>query len=404
MLLFILIVFFDELVYGVGEAAWPLIRTELALSYLQIGLIQTLPIWLGNLLEPFFGILSDTRGYRRRIILLGGIGYSVAVAGMMGATGFLPFLFAALLYNPSSGAFVSMSLTALMDSDPKRHEQNMARWAAGASAGALAGSVLIGILVVLGLSWRIGYGMALILGVSLTVTAIVLRSFGQSHPKARKAPIPLREFLPNVIEAARKPNVIRWLVLLQFSNLMMDVLFGYLALYFVDVVNTDGSQAAIAVTIWTGIGLIGDILLIPLLERVRGLDYLRVSAVIEFVLFIALLVIPGVTAKYIILALLGFFNAGWYPILEAQVYNALPRQSGMVATLASVTSTVGSLLPLGMAALAEVFGLGVAIWVCLLGPIALFIGIPSGAVSVPLDVDDEEEEGGDSIEEDEETE
>ena len=33
-----------------------------------------------------------------------------------------------------------------------------------------------------------------------------------------------------------------------------------------------------AVVVWIGTALVGDLLLIPLLERVRGLSYLRLSA------------------------------------------------------------------------------------------------------------------------------
>ena len=35
--------FLDELIFGVREAAWPLIRTELGLNYVQIGLLLGLP-------------------------------------------------------------------------------------------------------------------------------------------------------------------------------------------------------------------------------------------------------------------------------------------------------------------------------------------------------------------------
>ncbi len=37
------------------------------------------------------------------------------------------------------------------------------------------------------------------------------------------------------LSALRRGEVLRWLVLLQFSDLMLDVLLGFLALYFVDV-------------------------------------------------------------------------------------------------------------------------------------------------------------------------
>ena len=45
--LYLLIEFLDELVFGVGEAAWPLIRSDLDLNYAQIGLALSLPGILG---------------------------------------------------------------------------------------------------------------------------------------------------------------------------------------------------------------------------------------------------------------------------------------------------------------------------------------------------------------------
>ena len=76
----------------------------------------------------------------------------------------------------------------------------------------------------------------------------------------------------------RRRDVVRWLTLLQFSDLMLDVLHGFLALYFVDVVGLSGGGAALAILVWTGIGLLGDAAMIPLLERVEGVRYVRASA------------------------------------------------------------------------------------------------------------------------------
>jgi hypothetical protein len=42
----------DELVFGAREAAWPLIRDDLGLSYTQVGLLVGVPAALGTLLEP----------------------------------------------------------------------------------------------------------------------------------------------------------------------------------------------------------------------------------------------------------------------------------------------------------------------------------------------------------------
>jgi FSR family fosmidomycin resistance protein-like MFS transporter len=70
-IIYLLIEFLDEFVFGVGEAAWPLIRNDLGLNYVQIGLALSLPGILGNIIEPFLFILGDV-WKRRTIILLGG--------------------------------------------------------------------------------------------------------------------------------------------------------------------------------------------------------------------------------------------------------------------------------------------------------------------------------------------
>ena len=180
----------------------------------------------------------------------------------------------------------------------------------------------------------------------------------------------------DALRALRRGEVLRWLALLQFSDLMLDVLLGFLALYFVDVAGATPAQAGAAVAVWTGLGLLGNLLLIPLLERVRGLRYLRLSAVLELVLFPAFLLVPGFWTKLMLLGLLGLFNTGWYSILKAQLYSAMPGQSGTVMTVGNIFGLVGGLIPLGLGLVAERFDLVVTMWLLLLGPVALLVGIP----------------------------
>jgi FSR family fosmidomycin resistance protein-like MFS transporter len=166
------------------------------------------------------------------------------------------------------------------------------------------------------------------------------------------------------------------LVLLEFSDLMLDGLHGYLALYLVDVVGMSASSAALGVALWTGFGLLGDLLLIPLLGRVRGLTYLKFSALTELLLFTAFLLVPGLGPKLVVLALLGLGHAGWYAVLKAQLYSAMPGESGTVMTVSSVSGLVGGLVPLGIGMAAASWGLGSAMWLLLAGPVALLAGLP----------------------------
>jgi FSR family fosmidomycin resistance protein-like MFS transporter len=182
--------------------------------------------------------------------------------------------------------------------------------------------------------------------------------------------------LYGVWRALRRGDVLRWLTLLAFSDLMLDVLLGYLALYFVDVTGVTSSQAATAVAVWTGVGLLGDLLLIPLLARVPGLQYLRVSTMLELVLLPIFLLVPSFAGKLVLLGLLGLFNAGWYAILKAQLYASMPGQSGTVLAVSNIFGFVGALIPWGLGLVAERFDLRVTMWLLMLGPIALLVGLP----------------------------
>ena len=182
--------------------------------------------------------------------------------------------------------------------------------------------------------------------------------------------------LQNAFGVLRNREIVRWLILLEFSDLILDVLYGFLALYFVDVVGFSVRTAAIAVAVWTGVGLLGDFLLIPLVERIKGLDYLRLSVVIELILFPVFLLATQPLLKLAILGLMGFFNAGWYAILKANLYSTLPGRSGTVLALNNLSGLAGKLLPFGIGLAAQFYGLQWAMWLLMAGPIALFIGLP----------------------------
>lgn len=375
---FVLLVieFLDELVFGVGEAAWPLIRADLGLSYAQIGLLISLPRLAGSAVEPFLGLLGDL-GHRRAIVLGGGLLFALACLLSGLAPDFLVLLLSFVLFNPSSGAFVSLSQATLMDLEPRRHEQLMARWTLAGSLGVVAGPLALSAALWLGAGWRAAF-------IALAAIALLLVGLAARHqfPRASAAEgHDLRAGFQEALRALRRPAVLRWLALLEFSDFMLDILLGFLALYMVDVAGATPEQGALAVAVWAGVGLVGDALLIPLLERVRGLSYLRVSAAIMLALYPAFLLTPVFEVKLIWLALLGLFNSGWYAILKGQLYGSMPGQSGTVLAVDSLFGLAAGFVPALLGWVGEQFGLPVTMWLLLLGPIALLAGLPRHAVS-----------------------
>ncbi len=374
-LAYLLIEFLDELIYGISEAAWPLIRNDLHLNYVQIGLALSLPGLLGNIIEPFIFTFADA--WKRRIVLLtGGVFFAISCFLTGISYSFIFLLLSFILFNPSSGAFVGLSQASLMDLQPERREQNMARWTFAGSLGVFIGPILLGGAAYIGFGWR-----GMFIGLACIATLILFFAWKRiptdpitNHQLPKFTDI-LNQF-KLTFSALKHWNIVRWLILLEFSDLMLDVLYGFLPLYFVDVSGFTPAQAALSVAVWTGVGLLGDFLLIPLVERVKGLDYLRVSVIIELVLFPLFLLSSQVWLKLVIIAFMGFFNSGWYAILKANLFDSMHGRSNEALVLDNVSGLFGKLIPFGIGLAAQAFGIGTAMWLLLAGPITLFIGLP----------------------------
>jgi FSR family fosmidomycin resistance protein-like MFS transporter len=362
----------DELVGGSRAAAWPLIRHDLGLGYAEIGLVLALPGLFGSALDPLIGLAGDTRR-RGALMLAGGIGFAVSAALSAAAVGFWTLLVALLIGNPATGAFVSLAQATLMDRDPAERERNMARWTVAGSIGYVAGPVLIAGAAYLGLGWR---GVLVLLGLAALPLAFAVRRVPAHGGHASASP-------RSLVAAIRNREVLRWLALLEAADLMLDVFHGFLALYFVDVAGTSPVEAAIAVAVWTGAGFVGDLALLPLLRRLSGRRYLRMSALAALAVYPAFLVVPSTPAKLALLAALGLLNSGWYAIPKAGLYGALPGRSGTAVAVAGAGGLVGALVPAALGILAAQAGLAATMWVLVLAPVALVVGTPARPVSEP---------------------
>jgi FSR family fosmidomycin resistance protein-like MFS transporter len=369
----LLVEFLDEIVDGVYGAAWPLIRDDLRLSYTEIGVLLAVPTAVSCLVEPWLFILADV-WRRRALALAGGFAFALAALAVGASYSFAGLLAALVLFGPSSGAFVNLSQASLMDMEPERREQNMARWGLAGSLGNAAGPLAVAAAIGAGLGWR-----WLFVGLAVFTVAVLALAWRAPYPTPAAdgsgAWAGLAKGVREAGRALRRRGVWRWLVLLELGDLTGDVLRGFVALYFVDVVGAGEAEAALAVIVLTWVGLPGDFLLLPLLERVRGLSFLRVSAACTGLLLAAFLLAEGYVLKLVLLGLLGLAGTGWYAILKAQLYAALPGRSGTALTLANISGLAASLLPLAFGAFAQRYGLGTMMWLLLAGPVAMTVGL-----------------------------
>jgi len=324
------------------------------------------------------GVLAGQGRRRRLVILGGGIVFVFTLLAVASARSFAVLLAAFVAFYPASGAFVSLTQAEIMDAWPDRQAQLMARWDLAGAAGAVAGPLLLTAVLASGGSWRAGY--LVLAGISALIWLGALlrgRPRPDSGPAATEAEeAEQRPWTARVAEigaALRDWGTLRWLLLIEVADLLVDVFTGFLALYLVDVAHLTPAVAALAIAIRLGAALAGDAALIVILERVSDLTVLRVSAAAAALLYPAFLLVPGVVPKLAVLAVLSAATAPWYPVLQARLYGSLPGRSSVAVTLSSAAGLAGGLGPLAVGLMAQSFGLSWALAGLVLVPVAVLL-------------------------------
>lgn len=362
--------FFDELAFTILALSVPLLRDAFSLNYAQVGLLLGVPLVIAALVEPIVLLLGDTH-LRARLILGGGIALGAALLLTGGADTFVLLIAAVSLAGPASAAFVSLSQVELIQRDPGRESVVMARWTASGTMGDLLGAPALAAILALGGSWR--SVLYLLGGAAILLVASVARPLTASIPGHRTDAAP-RHLIARFRRIAAKRRLWRWLLLLPMADLMLDVFFGYLAVFLADQAGLSPTAAAFAGSLWLAGFLLGQLALVRLLPRWDGLRFSRWTAGLTLVVFpIWLFAVDGLAWRLATLAILGLLAAPWYPALQGAAYAEAPDRPATVAALGSVVSSAAGLLAVVTGMAAARWGLTLGLVLLLAGPLALVV-------------------------------
>jgi FSR family fosmidomycin resistance protein-like MFS transporter len=336
------------------------------------------------------GLVAGDGRVRHRLVLAGGAVVMASLAAVAAARSATVLLIAFVAFFPGSGAFVSLTQAALVDQAAGRQQQRMAAWNLAGSAGAVLGPLLLAGVLAAGGNWRWAYLiLAAAAGASLAVAVFAApsrqptlldpqASAGSDHETEGDGAGNGRQrtSVREALSALRQRDVARWAVLLEISDLLLDVLTGYLGIYLVDVAGASPAEAAVGVAVRLGAGLAGDALFVVISKRVSGPAALRVSAIAACALYPAFLLVGWLPAKLAILAVLSMATACWYPIVQAGLYTSLPGRSGIAVFLSSAAALVGAAGPLAVGFIAQQAGLTWALALLVAVPAAVLAALP----------------------------
>jgi FSR family fosmidomycin resistance protein-like MFS transporter len=361
--------FINEWFSNLLAALLPAIRAALGLNYIQVSFLLTVLEGTDIISDAIFGVIGDIWS-RRLLISAGTIAAGIGLILMGLAPGYLLFLTGVAIQGFAGGPFVGLSQASLMDTHPGRHDRMMAWWSIIGNIGFLVTLLTVAVAYALGVDWRALFAFG---GILLIIYALLLTRL--RFPRAGKITEGAEEEGEEVKTtsnwaalkaAALDMALLRWALILPLLEIPLN---GFAVLYFHDIVGLSNVAASSALLIIIGSSLVGKALLPWLLRYIEGMRLLKFSIWIGVVSFGAFLLVPGILAKFIVLAVFSFVESSWHTLAQAQAYATQPGKSGVVLSVTSLISPVTSFLPLLVGVIATWAGLGWGLAVLLVGPV-----------------------------------
>jgi FSR family fosmidomycin resistance protein-like MFS transporter len=333
--------------------------------------VFAVPFLLSSLFEAAVALLSD-RVPRRRLIALGLLG----LAASLGLCAWAPSV--ALLAlglgcaGTASGVACGAAQAELVTQHPLGAERALTRWVLfGAIGDVLTPLVLAGVLA-LGGSYRAALWVsALVIAVQ---ALLVLRSPATLEPKGGDAADddePHEPLWRALRAAAHDRGLWLWCSGAALCTLLDEIVIALTTLHLERDLDLPVASAAGYATALSLGGVLGAFLSERALARVSSTRVLVASA-LGCVLAL-LVVIASDTIEWIVpaLALLGVACAPQYALLLARAHAAVPGRPGIVNALSEVFVLVDILAPIALGAIADAFGLELALGCLLLQPLGV---------------------------------
>jgi len=179
------------------SAVFPLLRTDLGVTDVQLGLIGSVFLWSYAACSPVMGFLGD-RFSHSRIILWSLAGWSAVTAATAASTTFPQLLAARAMLGVTESAYLP-SANALLSHHhpPETRATALSVHSAGLNFGLIAGGTLAGYLADRA-GWRAGF---VLLGAAGIALAVAGRFVFRLPPAAagRTGPVAMRTTLANVL-------------------------------------------------------------------------------------------------------------------------------------------------------------------------------------------------------------
>lgn len=363
----------NDMLQSVIPSIYPLIKSNLHLTFSQIGLITFTFQITASLLQPFVGQYTDK--FPKPYSLAIGMGFTLAGLVVLSlATGFVPILVAVGLVGVGSSIFhPEASRVAHLASGGKRGLAQSI-FQLGGNAGSAIGPLLAAAIIIPhGQSNAIWFAIAAILGIFILSKIAV---WYKEHLVLRTTKKGSAEVVDNGLSTSRVVVSIGILLVLIFSKYFyMASMSSYFTFYLIDKFHLSIQQAQLHLFIFLGAVAAGTLLGGPLGDRF-GRKYIIWISILGVAPFTLLLPHVNLFWTGVLSAIIGVILASAFSAILVYAQELVPGKVGMIAGLffgfAFGMGGLGSAL---LGKLADLTSIGYVFKVCAYLPL---IGIITG--------------------------
>jgi len=335
--------------------------------FLIVGAVVAVPALGTFIASNFWGGLSDVTGRLKPFILVGLLGYVLALAGYPAFRSALALLAWAALASLLYGTLAPSLKTYVTLARPDRREHALAYLLMSQSVGWFLGSIGGSRL----LDREIGYGFhaalwaaAALLAALTIVAAVALRDF-RRPPAVRQSRGWLQGVVQDLVSLYENPRLLQVCVMIFFLVAGNYITWGFFSVFFVEHLHASVHTLGLALGVSSLLGIALMPAVGPLVRRFGGHRVLAVGSTFYIVMYLGMAVTrsPIAAATLFAMPLYGMVNVS-ASTLAAQ-YSTTAQRGGGLGVLNGTYALATIVGPLIGGILADRSGLGAIPWISL---------------------------------------
>ena len=346
---------------GVLMLVLPILKTELNLTFTQIGLIISLRSLAGAFGNTTSGLIVDLVGKRNLILTVSAAGMAICWFSVGFAQYYLFLLIALPLATTFSNLWHAPAMSALSESYPDRKGFALGMHGATANLGQAMSPIVVGFLITW-LGWRTSLKLNLAPGILMAVLLVLfLPKLGAFDFKKKTKAAFFKLFTDEIM---KNPALLMISIVSAFRTMGQRGIETFLALFLADRVGMDPVMIGIYLSILTFSSTFPEPLIGWLSDYIGRRAILVVSLTMSGLAVLAITLVPPGLPMMVSVVLLGFFHYSLRPIIFAYALDVTPPEIGAttVSYVFAWNQTFSAISPLVGGFLADAFGVRYAMY------------------------------------------